>query len=256
MTRHAGSDGAAVPSGDVGALDAALDVLFDAVAGVRHVLHAWAAAQATPLPDPLTRSDPAHPAEQVAYVIGQDAMAQMQLRLAMQGGTVPLPMPWAVQGMLDAFAGRNRLDAQTLQQVRSRLRPGAGHWADGCTASAWADACRDGAGGMGYRVVEPGDGLPLHDSTTLQARVAGWAENGIWLAPWSAPDAQVLSLTAMHPALAAVVRSLNVGCRVVICLPVAILYGASVPQALASGGGQQLMLDITVVATASPVTLN
>lgn len=110
------------------AFEEALDALFDAVSGVRHILHARLASQGAgkglfPAGGADTlRSEPAHASEQEAYVLGLDAMEMVRYQmtgLAAPGGR--LPLPWAVQGILDTFAGRCRLAPEVQGQVRGRL---------------------------------------------------------------------------------------------------------------------------------------
>lgn len=61
---------------------------------------------------------------QVAYVIGLDALAALYHRLASERD---LPLSWAVQGMLDAFAGQCQLDVQARERARARLSPWRAH---------------------------------------------------------------------------------------------------------------------------------
>ncbi|MCT4737229.1 hypothetical protein [Raoultella ornithinolytica] len=251
--------GNALSCGHERALEGSLDRLFDSVSAVRHVLHARMASLTAKTPPsslsglatPL-RSEPAHAAEQEAYVLGLDALAHLQRQLAglsVAEGT--LPLPWAMQGILDSFAATCRLALPVQQQIRARLEQRAQR--PGVTSSfPWTQACQTESDGVSYRVIFEGEGAPVHAHEQIMARVSGWAENGPWLGPWTVPAVQTLRLTAMHPALAAVLRTLCVGGRVLVCLPVSVLYGAAADAPLICGGGQQLMLDIDVVALPSP----
>jgi FKBP-type peptidyl-prolyl cis-trans isomerases 1 len=143
--------------------------------------------------------------------------------------------------MLDAFTGTCRCDLPAREQARSRrltVPPD----------SAWRLACLEGVAGVGYRVVRHGEGAPIQPGDTLRLRVAGWAEDGTWLTPWTTPDVQSVRLSQMLPALATILLRERIGARVVACLPVAVLYGAPAGQALVDGGGQTLVLDMEVVA--------
>lgn len=223
------------------ALDTALDLLFDAVAGVRHVLHRRMAV--------ATGRDAMAPAsqdEQDAYVTGIDVARRAQRLLAVYAcQDMALSPAWVAQGFVDTFAGGVRLDkpqqCEAAERVNTLLLQGIG-------ALPVFGATHLGCG-VHWRILVPGEGERVSPDGSVDARVMGWTGDGHWVtAGQTDRPVQRLEMSMMLPALAQAFLQLRAGGRAEVCLSLPALFGATCDIGTGLLAGDVLVMTIEVVA--------